>query len=105
MSWSWASLSWLNLFQLFCHFRLLWLYYPLVWLALDSTLFRLLPPIFFLGLFSHPEIEFFIRLVSNFFFSPSPPQVRHVKVLQPKCTRELLQLVQAKGFGEDIGSV
>ena len=33
----------------------------------------------------------------------SPPQVRHVKVPQPKRTRELLQLVKTKGLGEDVG--
>ena len=60
-----------------------------------------------LGFFSRSEIEFIIRLVFAVIrnFSPprlviqdipdiSPPQVRHVEVTQPKCTRELLQLVK-----------
>ena len=33
----------------------------------------------------------------------SPPQIWHVEVLQAKHTRKLPQLVQAKGFGENIG--
>ena len=33
----------------------------------------------------------------------SPPQVRHVEVTQPKRTRELPQLVETKGLGEDVG--
>ena len=32
----------------------------------------------------------------------SPPQVRHIEVMQPKRTRELPQLVQTKRLGEDI---
>ena len=62
-----------------------------------------------LGFFSRPEIEFFIRILSDFFFypfpSPPPPQVRHVEMLRPKRIREVPHLVQAKGFGEDIGSL
>ena len=33
----------------------------------------------------------------------SPPQVRHVEVPQTKHTRELPQLVETKGLGEDVG--
>ena len=41
------------------------------------------------------EVEFFIRLGFTVTFSPSlsPPQVRHVEMLQPKRTWELSQLV------------
>ena len=63
------------------------------------------PPVSVLGFFSRPKIELIIRLGSNILFSPSPPQVQHVEVLQTKCTREFPQLVQAKGFGKDMGSL
>ena len=69
-----------------------------------------------LGFFSRSEIEFVIRLgvaVSSapFLFpcsvsrDSSPPQVWRVEVTQPKRTRELPQLVQTKGLGEDAGSL
>ena len=69
-----------------------------------------------LGFFSRSEVEFFIRpdvaVSSAPFLLPcsvsrdcSPPQVRHIEVTQPKRTRELPQLVQTKGLGEDVGSL
>ena len=33
----------------------------------------------------------------------SLPEVRHVEMSQPKRTRELSQLVETKGLGEDVG--
>ena len=67
-----------------------------------------------LGFSSRPEIEFVIRLSvavssapflrpSVVFQNFSPPHVRHVEVSQPKRTRELPQLVETKGLGEDVG--
>ena len=69
-----------------------------------------------LGFFSRSEVELVIRLgvaVSSApFLLPclvvrdcSPPQVWHVEVTQPEGTRELPQLVQTKGLGEDVGSL
>ena len=67
-----------------------------------------------LGFFNRSEIEIVIRLGIAVFLAPfllpslvsrdsSPPQVWHIEVTQPKHTRELPQLVQTKGLGEDIG--
>ena len=57
------------------------------WLWLQFSLL-VTPPVSVIGFFSRSELEFFIWLGSNVFFSPSPPQVQHVEVLQPKSTRE-----------------
>ena len=37
--------------------------------------------------------------------SCSPPQVWHVKVLDTKHLREVLQLVRPKGLGENVGNL
>ena len=69
-----------------------------------------------LGFCSRSEVEFSIRLgvaVSSApFLLPclavrdcSPPQVQHVEMTRPERTRELPQLVQTKGLGEDVGSL
>ena len=69
-----------------------------------------------LGFFSRSEVEFVIRLgvaVSSapfllpcsVFQDYSPPHVRHVEVMKPERTRELPQLVQTKGLGEDVNSL
>ena len=68
-----------------------------------------------LGFFSRPEVEFVIQLGVAVSSAPfllgclvfrdfSPPQVRNVYVTQPERTRELPQLVQTKGLGEDVGT-
>ena len=59
---------------------------------------------------SQPDIEIVFRLSITVtpvpFLFPSvvcsPPEVRHVEVLQPKRTSELRQLVETKGLGEDV---
>ena len=69
-----------------------------------------------LGFFNRFELEIVIRLSIAVFLAPfllpslvsrdsSPPQVWHIEVTQPKHTRELPQLVQTKGLGEDVGSL
>ena len=69
-----------------------------------------------LGFFSRTEIEFVIRFGVTGSSAPflllclvvrdcSPPQVRHVEVTQPERTRELPQLVQTKGLGENVSSL
>ena len=61
------------------------------------------------GFFSRSEIKFFIRFAVTSapflltFVIFSPPQVLHVEMPQTKCTRELSQLVETKGLGEDFG--
>ena len=71
-----------------------------------------------LGFFSRSKIQYVIRLGVTVSSAPlllpsmvfqdfsqglSPPQVRHVEMSQPKCTRDLPQLVQTKAFGKDVG--
>ena len=71
-----------------------------------------------LGLFSvsKSEVELVIRLGVAVSSAPyllpclvvrdcSPPQVWHIEMMQPERTRELPQLVQTKGLGEDVGSL
>ena len=41
-------------------------------------------------------------VIRDVFSDISPAQVLHVEVTQPKRTRDLLQLVQTKGLGENV---
>ena len=72
-----------------------WLYLPFSGCLRLRLIPLIAPLVSVLDFFSRPEIKFFIRLGSNFFFSPSPPQVWHGEVLQPKRARKLPQLALA----------